>query len=654
MLNLADTLLQRCYHYLKVAFLLLGIYNASTPTSIACAQAIVIPGDKPVVDLISHMKLQQPKQSAQQSQRTIMHISLASAESQTTLWRLSTEMLKPATFEFYLQNQHGRTLSLAVQYPHHPHETRASQGRVHTSKPIALAPGLPIELIALFDSPPDADSFPISLLPEAVYDRQHAITTYLHGGYIGASAVFLLFFIVFSQLFSSLPAKYYAVYYFFLGALALHSYGYTSIFADESFSELYFPAFRFIQFSIMLAYLCFAISFIRARKYYPMLFKIVCAYIVLSISLLLAEALIFDSGYLVLVQIMALGFLAISVATVVVALRDRLAGATLFALGFIVLLINGVANYIASFPSLFKYNNTVDAATLGLQLVDAFIFAAAIVSQTRGLKRDRDDALQARLVATEEKLLISEQLRQSEHERDTATLLAERHRSRLAATSHDLRQPLSSLKLALQDTQSLPADAHGKLASGLEYLNSVLDEALDDSMPASHHSESDRRNAAGHSADYEEVPLQIILDNISRMFSSEAVNKGLELRVGNTTLIASSSAVMLIRVLSNVVANAIKYTQANGTILIVARRRQNTIALQVWDSGPGLDENTLHRVMQRYQRGDNVEDTDGLGLGLSIVHKLLQQHGLSLDVNSTVGVGSVFTIKGIERVYKSE
>ena len=111
---------------------------------------------------------------------------------------------------------------------------------------------------------------------------------------------------------------------------------------------------------------------------------------------------------------------------------------------------------------------------------------------------------------------------------------------------------------------------------------------------------------------------------------------------------------MLIRVLSNVVANAIKYTQANGTILIVARRRQNTIALQVWDSGPGLDENTLHRVMQPYQRGDNVEDTDGLGLGLSIVHKLLQQHGLSLDVNSTVGVGSVFTIKGIERVYKSD
>lgn len=644
MINLTGRLWLTGIRYIRAAAVLSAACIVASWPSIACAQPLVISVDQPVVDLISHMTLQPAAPSAGQSQRTRLHISLASAESHPSLWRLSTEMLQPATFEFYRVDEQSQTELLAVHYPYQPHETRASQGREHASAPFVLTPGQVIEIVAYFDRPPDANDFPISLLPEATLDEQRALSRYLHGSYIGASVVFMMFFIVFSQLLSSRPAKFYALYYFFLATLALHSYGYSSFLAGN-FNELYFPAFRFLQISIMLAYIGFAISFIRARHHYRLLFKIARTYTVLSIALLLAEALVFAKAYPILVQIMALCFLAISIATVVVALRDRLAGAGLFALGFIVLLINGVVNYIASFPGFFAYNNSVDAATLALQLIDAFIFAAAIVSQTRGLKRDRDDALQARLIAAEEKLQISEQLRQSERERDTAARLAERHRSKLASTSHDLRQPLSSLKIALRDTQSLTTDVHGKLASGLEYLNSVLDGALEESMPAQRDHEPDPQPAS----EYEAVPLQIILDNIARMFSSEAADKGLRLRVASTTLIAHSSAVMLIRVLSNLVANAIKYTDS-GTVLIGVRRQNNTIALQVWDSGPGLNTDTLQRVMQPYQRGDDVDDTIGLGLGLSIVHKLLQQHGLSLEAKSTEGVGSVFTVTGIERV----
>ncbi len=634
---------------IQLALIVASLGYATICPSIARAEPLVISSNEPVADLISHMAIVRTARSAEDPQRTGMHITLTSKDPTATAWRLSTEMLKPATFEFYQHTPQGNTVLLSVHYPHQPHETRASQGRQHPSPPIVLAPGQQIELTALFDRPPDANDFPVSLLPEAMHDEQQTHTSYRHGSYMGASVVFLLFFIVFSQLLSSTPARYYAVYYFFLATLALHSYGYTQSIISHRFNELYFPAFRFFQISIMLAYIGFATAFVRASQHYPVLYRIVRIYIVVSIALLLAEAMVFARGYPILVQIMALGFLAISIATVYLALRDRLVGAGLFALGFIVLLINGVVNYIASFPAFFAYNTAVDTATLSLQLIDAFIFAAAIVSQTQGLKRDRDDALQARVIAAEEKLQVSEKLRESEHERDNAKRLAERHRSKLATTSHDLRQPLSSLKLALRDTRALSPDTHGKLASGLEYLNSVLDGALDESMPASSSPAHTIDSTAGQEQHYEDVPLQIIFDNIQRIFSAEAASKGLTLRVASTTLTARTSAVMLIRVLSNLVGNAIKYT-SSGTVLIGARRRGSTIALQVWDTGSGLDAATLQRVMKAYQRGDDTDDNIGVGLGLSIVHNLLDEHGLSLDSKSTVQVGSVFTVSGIDRV----
>ncbi len=648
-MNLAYRLARALPAVFRNALIVLMLCQSTGWPSIARAETLVISSNDPVVDLISHMKLVRTVHSSENPQRTRLHVALTTQDSTATAWRLSTEMLRPATFEFYQRTPQGHTALLAAHYPHQPHETRASQGRLHLSTPIIVAPGQQIKLTALFDRPPDADDFPISLLPEAIVDRLYSDTAYLHGGYIGASVVFLLFFVVFSGLLSSTPAKYYALYYFFLAALALHSYGYTRYILDNQFEEFYFPAFRFFQISIMLAYIGFATAFIRARQQYRPLFKVVCVYTVASITLLLAEALLFVRGYPILVQIMALGFLAISIATVYYALRDKLAGAGLFALGFIVLLINGVANYIASFPTFFAYNTTVDAATLSLQLIDAFIFAAAIVSQTQGLKRDRDDALHARLIAAEEKLQVSEKLRESERERDSAQRLAERHRNKLATTSHDLRQPLSSLKLALRDSHALSPDAHGKLASGLEYLDSVLGGALDDSMPTSKPSADDDANAQATTAQYENVPLQIVFDNIDRIFSSEAASKGLTLRTADTSLTAHTSAIMLIRVLSNLVANAIKYTHS-GTVLVGARRRGTTIALQVWDTGSGLDPAALQRVMQAYERGDNTQDNIGRGLGLSIVHNLLHEHGLSLDATSTEHIGSVFTVNGIDRV----
>jgi len=458
-------------------------------------------------------------------------------------WRLSTELLTPSRFQFYQVESGKRELLLESRYQFRPHKTRASQGTVLFSTPIILSPGERIELIAVFERNPDTEIFPVKLAPESAFVSEQRRLAALHGTYLGFVIVFLVFFVTFSVLLKSRPASVYAVYFLALSILAFHSYGYTEPLFLGWTSALYFPMFRLLQSFIMLSYLAFAISFLRAKDRYPRLHKITLYYVALTGILVAIEAATYFEFFSLIVNAMALGFLGLGCFTAFIAVRDKLNGAIFLAAGFVVLLINGVFNYIASNRAFAAHNNTVDAITLFLQVLDAGIFACAIVSQTRGLSIERDLALEDKLAATQEKLNISEQLRDANKARDEATLLAERHRSQLAMTSHDLRQPLASLKLALQSADDLSSDAQDKLKSGLEYLDSILGEALVDTKPGD--PLSDNFAEDNYSSDLESVPLQIILENLQRMFSAEALEKSLRPRCSRTDCLIDTRAIKL-------------------------------------------------------------------------------------------------------------
>ncbi|MFK7842556.1 MAG: sensor histidine kinase [Sphingorhabdus sp.] len=568
--------------------------------------------------------------------------TLLNSGSDTQAWRLSTEILTPSRFQFYQVKNGKRELILESRHQFRPHKTRASQGTVLFSTPIIFNPGERIELIAVFERDPDLEIFPVKLAPESAFVLEQRRLSALHGTYLGFVIVFLVFFVTFSLLLKSRPASVYAVYFLGLSILAFHSYGYTERLFLGWTSALYFPMFRLLQSFIMLSYLAFAISFLRARDQYPRLHKITLYYVGVTGILVIIEAAVYFEFFSLIVNAMALGFLGLGCFTAYIAVRDKLNGAIFLAAGFAVLLINGVFNYIASNRAFAVHNNTVDAITLFLQVLDAGIFACAIVSQTRGLSIERDVALEEKLAATQEKLTISEQLRDAKDERDKAARLAERHRSNLAMTSHDLRQPIASLKLALQDAGNLPSIAQDKLKTGLEYLDSVLEDVLVETNPDAE--KSDNFTEDNHSGSLETVSLQVILDNLQRMFSAEALEKSLRLQIDQTDLVVHVQIVSLIRVLSNLVANALKYTDAGGITVSVLQEGAFT-NIAVSDTGPGIDADTLQRIMRPYQR--NNDDTIGEGLGLSIVSKLVREQGWTLETSSAPGAGSTFRITNI-------
>ena len=99
--------------------------------------------------------------------------------------------------------------------------------------------------------------------------------------------------------------------------------------------------------------------------------------------------------------------------------------------------------------------------------------------------------------------------------------------------------------------------------------------------------------------------------------------------------------------LSNLVANAVRYTPTSGTITVAwTRQADGSAVFAVADTGPGIDPAHIARLTERFYRVDRSRsrDTGGTGLGLAIVKHVLQRHGAALHIDSVLGKGSVFSV----------
>lgn len=101
---------------------------------------------------------------------------------------------------------------------------------------------------------------------------------------------------------------------------------------------------------------------------------------------------------------------------------------------------------------------------------------------------------------------------------------------------------------------------------------------------------------------------------------------------------------MLIRVLLNLVENAMKYSKEGGTITIALEVKGSFAQCSVKDDGIGISEKDLQRIWERFYRVDHSRSEDSAGLGLSMVESLVKAHGGHVEVQSELGKGSCFTI----------
>jgi signal transduction histidine kinase len=264
-----------------------------------------------------------------------------------------------------------------------------------------------------------------------------------------------------------------------------------------------------------------------------------------------------------------------------------------------------------------------------------------------GLRRRHAQAVELQIAALEEEAMRSQELLVAEQNYARARDLASLRQKQLATASHDLKQPLASLRMTFatlaEDTR--PEVAH-RLNEALAYLEDLSAEYLRETTSSAQDHAADGADAADQPAPAPEAvegeiyDLSIILETVQRMFNEEAISKGLQLRVVPTSLRIAVPAIVMMRIVSNLASNAVNYTE-RGRVLIGVRRRQADdrmwAAIEVIDTGPGISAPDLERLFDPYEKG---EQSRGHGLGLAVCRELAAQNGLSLTVDSEPGRGT--------------
>lgn len=210
----------------------------------------------------------------------------------------------------------------------------------------------------------------------------------------------------------------------------------------------------------------------------------------------------------------------------------------------------------------------------------------------------------------------------------------------LAAASHDLRQPLHALNLLVEQlrAEADPSERSrvlDRIGAAVAAMNELFDALLDMS----------RLDAGVLVPDLSVFPVQRLFERVETTFAGAAHEKGLKLRLIASEAWAFSDFVLLERILLNLVSNAVRYTRSGG-VLIGCRRRGNRLALEVWDTGPGIAPEQRSEVFREFlQLEDSVrQSTGGLGLGLAIVDRLCRLLDHPLELASVLGRGSRFRI----------
>jgi PAS domain S-box-containing protein len=226
--------------------------------------------------------------------------------------------------------------------------------------------------------------------------------------------------------------------------------------------------------------------------------------------------------------------------------------------------------------------------------------------------------------------------------RDTAHKANQTKSRFLATASHDLRQPVQTLRLLNATLERLVSDdsiaqlvAQQKdaLGSMSELLNALLDIS--------------KLESGAIKPDITDFAVTQIFERMRSQFAEQAEAKGLELQVEKCSDMVHCDQTLLAQVIQNLVANAIRYTNS-GKVLLRCLVQQSCVRIEVYDTGIGIAENQLHTIFEEFTQlvsPDQPRKNDGFGLGLAIVERVADLLNLRIDVESSIGKGSRFIVE---------
>jgi len=207
----------------------------------------------------------------------------------------------------------------------------------------------------------------------------------------------------------------------------------------------------------------------------------------------------------------------------------------------------------------------------------------------------------------------------------------------LGVVSHDLRNPVSRVRMAAElMTQSydLPGGAE-RIAAMIVRASDEMNRLIGDLLDVT------RIEAGRLSIEAAPTPLADLLDRLEEAHAPAAGEKGLtwEVERGQELVTLQVDEGRILQALGNLVGNAIKFTPVGGTVRVMTRRIPEAVRIGVADSGPGMDEDHLTHVFDRFYQ-TRSGDRRGAGLGLAIARGIIEAHAGSIDMESELGAGT--------------
>ena len=227
---------------------------------------------------------------------------------------------------------------------------------------------------------------------------------------------------------------------------------------------------------------------------------------------------------------------------------------------------------------------------------------------------------------------LTERLQTSENKR----------RQFVSDASHELKTPLASIKLLSDSIMQNDMDTEtirefvGDIGNEAERLNRMSQKLL-----SLTHTESQSESSC------EITYIAPTIERVARMLSEIARSNNITIQ----TEIATDCTILILeddlyQIIFNLAENGIKYNTPGGKLLITLSRQEDDAVLRVQDTGTGIPEESIGHIFERFYRVDKARSrqTGGSGLGLAIVRSMVERNGGKISVNSTVGVGTTFTV----------
>lgn len=390
----------------------------------------------------------------------------------------------------------------------------------------------------------------------------------------------------------------------------------------------------------------FARVFLRTQEFHPRIDRIMVIMMVLMPILVIPGAIIDPQStkkYLMLLVLLAI---AIGTFAGLVAAKARFKEVRFYLFAWI---IGGLAASLMNLRHFTDLAIVQDAELDSIRIaivIDAIMMGLGVADRYRQQVKARRQEEQRALRQAEQNLNLNNRLQALEERYTLATELVTSRNAELKNTVHDLRQPLHALRLNVKNLQTgngTTRDQDPKFEDTFSYLETLISEFLQDSVEGLQSSGEAKLDLLPPEDAGSDLSLSKILQSIHEMFLPDAQEKGIEFRHVKTSQASTVDPFTLMRMLTNLVSNAIKYTP-NGKVLLGVRRRQGGLQIEICDTGLGLSEADFIRAQSRSVRL-NEQAADGHGFGLSIVRDLAKESGCELLRLNNKGLGTRIALR---------